>query len=122
MNKKTVTVLFALHIMLIIYSFGGVLSKMAANTTFLSIDYCLYYGGILLLLVLYAIVWQQIIKVLPLTVAFANKAVIVIWGVVWGILIFNETIGPMQIIGILFIISGVVIYSVDMGGENNCQN
>ncbi len=122
MNKKKLAVFVALHIMLAIYSVGGVLSKMAAKTTFLGLDFCLYYFGIIVILGVYAIIWQQIIKELPLTVAFANKAVTVLWGIVWGIMIFNETITPIQIVGALLIIIGIVLYSIDAGENEECQN
>lgn len=62
--------LFALHMLLMVYSTSGILSKLAAGVDFLSIEFCLYYGGVLLLLGFYAIGWQQILKRLPLTTAF----------------------------------------------------
>ena len=122
MNKKKMAVFVALHLILAIYSIGGIFSKMAAKTTFLGLDFCLYYAGIILILGIYAIVWQQIIKELPLTVAFANKAVTVLWGIIWGIMIFDETISLVQIVGALLIIIGIVLYSIDAGEEEKCQN
>ena len=38
----------------------------------------------LLALVTYAAGWQQVIKHLPLTTAYANKAVTVVWGILAG--------------------------------------
>ena len=64
-----------------------------------------------MLLGLYAIGWQQIIKRLPLTTAFANKAVSIVWGMVWGILIFHEKITVGNIVGAALVISGVVLYA-----------
>ena len=55
--------------------------------------------------------WQQIIKRIPLTTAFANKAVTVVWGLVWGALIFREPITPGKIVGVLLIVAGVVLFS-----------
>lgn len=122
MEKKKIVALIALHLILAIYSICGIFSKMAAKTDFLSIDFCLYYCGIIILLGLYAIVWQQIIKRLPLTVAFANKAVTVIWGVIWGVMLFDEGVAPIQLFGILLIIIGIILYSTDVGGEEECQS
>lgn len=82
-NYKT---LIVLHLMLMIYSMSGIFSKLAAGQPFLSFRFCLYYGAIIALLGLYAIGWQQIIKRMPLTLAFANKAVTTVWGLVWGLL------------------------------------
>ena len=39
---------------------------------------------------IYAIGWQQVIKRMPLTTAYANKAVTLVWGLVWGLLLFHE--------------------------------
>ena len=38
-----------------------------------------------LALVVYAVGWQQVIKHLPLTTAYANKAVTVVWGILLGL-------------------------------------
>ena len=78
-NKQAV-VLVALHVLLLFYSLSGIFSKNAAYQPVLSIPFFLLYGGMLAVLFIYAIGWQQIIKRLPLTVAFANKAVTVVLG------------------------------------------
>lgn len=44
---------------------------------------------------------------MPLTTAFANKAVTIIWGMLWGVLIFRESITPAMIIGSVVIIAGI---------------
>ena len=120
MTKERVKTVFALHMLLMIYSMGGICSKMAAGVPFLSIQFCFYYGMILFLLAFYAIGWQQIIKRLPLTTAFANKAVTVVWGIVWGFLFFHESITIGKILGALFVIIGVVLYSyADQEDDND---
>lgn len=110
-TKSRIKVFIVLHMLLMIYSMSGICSKMAAKEEFLSPRFCMFYGCIILLLGLYAIGWQQIIKRLPLTTAFANKAVSVVWGMVWGILIFHENITVGNIIGAVLVISGVVLYA-----------
>ena len=52
----------------------------------------LLFGGLLLILGIYAICWQQIIKRIPLTLAYANKAVTVFWGMIRGMHFFSEII------------------------------
>lgn len=111
MNKGKVKVLFLLHLMLMIYSMSGICSKMAAKQEFLSLSFCFYYGIIILLLGFYAIGWQQIIKRLPLTTAFANKAVTVVWGLIWGFVFFQEPITLKKVLGALLVIAGVVLYA-----------
>ena len=122
MDKKKKLALLTLHLILALYSVCGVFSKMASKSSFLSIDFCLYYCGIILLLGIYAIVWQQVIKELPLTVAFANKAVTVLWGIIWGIMLFNENIALIQFIGASLIITGIILFSIDAGEMEECQS
>ena len=62
------------------------------------------------MLMIYAFGWQKVIKHLPLTTAYANKAITVIWGIVFGILFFHERIGIKDIIGAVIIIAGVLLY------------
>lgn len=102
--------LCALHLMLMIYSLSGICSKKAAEVPFLGLKFCVYYGMIVLLLAFYAIGWQQVIKRLPLTMAFANKAVTVVWGIIWGAVFFHEKITPGKLLGAAIVIVGVVMY------------
>ena len=106
-KKKLVFVI--LHILLLIMSLGGVCSKLASAEPFLSLRFCLLYGGMIAILGIYAIAWQQIIKHMPLTTAFCNKAVEIVWGIMWGALIFKETIKWNMILGAVIVIVGVII-------------
>ncbi|MBR4473384.1 MAG: transporter [Oscillospiraceae bacterium] len=115
-ENKANTYLF-LHLNLLLYSLGTVFSKLAAGQPFLSYRFILYYGMVILILGIYAIVWQQIIKRLPLTEAFANKAVTVIWGMIWGTLFFSEKITLGKLTGGMFVIAGVVMYARTAGGN-----
>lgn len=117
MNKERMKTLFLLHIMLMIYSVSGICSKKAAGTHFLSLEFCIYYGVIIWLLGFYAIGWQQIIKRLPLTTAFANKAVTVVWGIIWGFVFFQEPITIGKIVGAILVVIGVVLYAYADGDE-----
>ena len=81
-----------LHVLMLIFSLSPVCSKLAGQQPFLSFKFVLFYGLVILLLGIYALLWQQIIKRMPLTTAYANKAVTVVWGMVWGALLFQEDI------------------------------
>lgn len=98
-----------LHIELLLFSLGGVCSKMAAQNEFLSFWWLFWYALVILNLGVYAIVWQQIIKHLPLNTAYANKAVTIAWGILWGALFFHETIKWNMIVGALIVIIGVIV-------------
>lgn len=115
MNKKKYFIY--LHILLVLYSLSAVFSKLASVEPFLSIKFCVFYGLVLFLLALYALCWQQIIKHLPLTVAYANKAITVVWGIIWGLLIFGEKLTPGKVLGAVFVICGIVLYAVSDSSE-----
>ncbi|MCR4657358.1 MAG: transporter [Lachnospiraceae bacterium] len=116
--SERVKVFIALHLLLMIYSLGGICSKKAAQAGFLSREFFMYYGMLFLLLGFYAIGWQQVLKKLPLTTAFSNKAVTVAWGMIWGIVFFDEAISVGKIVGIIIVMIGVVLYSQANGGES----
>ena len=107
-NKKW---LLVLHALLLVYSLGSVCSKLAGDAVFGSFRFLLLYGGVIASLGIYAVGWQQVIKRMPLTAAFANKAVTVVWGLIWGLVLFQEQITLGKIAGAAFIIFGIVIFS-----------
>lgn len=98
-----------LHILLAVYSLSGVCSKTASTHTFLSLPFIFWYGLVILNLGIYAVVWQQIIKHLPLTTAYANKAVTIVWGILWGALFFHEAVTWNMIVGAIVVIAGVIV-------------
>lgn len=107
-----------LHVILGIYAGSSVCSKLAARQPFLSAAFIVLYGLMLLALVTYAVGWQQVIKHLPLTTAYANKAVTVVWGILLGLAVFGEAVTPRRVIGAVIIICGIVLFvRADNEGE-----
>ncbi len=104
-----------LHAVLLFSSIGGICSKTASGKPFLSFEFCVFYGLEIIILGVYALMWQQTIKKIPLNVAYANKAVGLIWGMIWGAVIFKEHISAANIIGALVVLSGVLLMVT--GGE-----
>lgn len=110
--KKTERKSFiVLHLLLLVYSLTGIFSKLASNHSFFSLCFFVYYGMVIVLLGIYAIGWQQVIKKMNLTAAFANKAITVVWGIVWGILFFGEHLTPGRFVGAILVVSGVVLFA-----------
>lgn len=107
-----------LHILLLVYSLGAVLSKLAGQSEFMSVSFCIFYGLVLMDLFIYAIVWQQILKLLPLVTAYANKAITVVWGLIWGMLFFKESITVWNVIGAIVIIGGIFLVVSSDGNRN----
>ncbi|MCL1789749.1 MAG: EamA family transporter [Peptococcaceae bacterium] len=101
-----------LHGLFLLYSFAGVFFKQASGTTTLP-GFVAYAGTAFVLLFLYAILWQQALKRIPLSAAFANKGVVVLWGMFWGYLIFREQISLPMLMGAAFICVGIVLVTRD---------
>lgn len=92
-----------------IYSISSVVSKLASNYETFSPAFILLYGVDVLVLGIYALLWQQVIKRFELSIAYANKAVTLLWALVWGIFLFHETITLWKIAGILLVMLGIFI-------------
>lgn len=103
-----------LHVSLFIYSLSGILGKISSQYEFMSIKFIIFYILLLINLFIYAILWQKNLKNIPLTTAFANKSIIVIWGMIWGYILFNEKISLNMIVGSLVICIGIYMV-VDNG-------
>ena len=116
-KKQNVITIVILHVMFFLYSISGILTKLAASESFFSIRFCLYYCGIIFIFGLYAIGWQQVIKRIPLTTAFSNKAVTVIWGIIWGYAFFGEAVSFGKILGAGLVMAGIVLYSISGTNE-----
>lgn len=119
MTGSKLKTIFLLHLMLMVYSMSGICSKKAASVRLFSLEFCAYYGCIILLLGLYAIGWQQIIKRLPLTTAFANKAITIVWGIIWGFVFFHEAVTAGKVIGAGMVVLGIVMYAYADGEEKD---
>ena len=109
---KNIGTFFLLHIVLMLYSLEGIVSKTASAESFLSVRFIGLYAVTIIIMGIYAIAWQQIIKRMPLTTAYANKAVTVVWGIVWGFVFFQEAISFTKIIGAIILIIGVVLFEI----------
>lgn len=104
---KKIKKYLGLHLLLFMFSFCGVFSKLAAQNEFLSIKFILFYGISIMILGIYAIFWQQILKKFSLTTAFFNKAVTIIWGMLWGALFFKEVITWNMMVGTIVVLVGI---------------
>ncbi len=100
-----------LHLNIMLFSFTGVFSKMAAMAYnqggFGEPRVFLFAGLMFLNCVVYAIAWQRVIGKFMLSTAYANKNVYLIWSQIWAFFIFKEQISLRNIVGMLVILTGV---------------
>lgn len=121
-SKKSTYLL--LHISLLFSSLSGVCSKMASGYTdrIFSLQFIFWFGLVFVIMFGYAVIWQQILKRMPLTVAYANRPVTLIWGIIWGALIFGEKITWNMIAGAVIIFAGIYLVTSEnfqKGGEKH---
>lgn len=101
--------IFLLQLVFFIYSMNSIVANFASKEEFFSMRFILLYGLEIFILGIYAILWQQIIKRFELSVAYANKAVTLLWALIWGALLFKEEITLPKVMGILLVMIGIVI-------------
>lgn len=94
-----------------VYSCNGIVSKLAAGVDMISPTFVAYYAVMLGILGVYALGWQQILKRMPLTTAYSNRAVTIVWGIIWGFVFFAEPVTLPKVIGAIFIIAGVALFT-----------
>ena len=110
MNQKiSLKNILVLQAVVIVYTLSSVVAKLATGEEVFSFTFFLFYGLEIAILGIYAILWQQMIKRFDLSVAYANRAMAILWSAVWAVVLFRETIGLKQLIGIAFVVFGTVI-------------
>lgn len=98
-----------LHIILLLQVFSGICLKFASSYNILSINFILFYGLGIFFLILYAFFWQKILRIMPLSTAYMNVSMVIIWMIFVGYLIWGEPITINKIIGAVFVITGIII-------------
>ena len=113
--KKKITIkdILILQVVIAVYTLSTVFAKFASGESFLSFKFIMFYGIEILILGLYAIIWQQLIKKFDISVAYANKAMGLLWSIIWAIIIFKDTITIKNILGVIIVIIGTIIVNKD---------
>lgn len=96
----------------LVYSFSIVFSKLASLQAFLSAPYLLCFFGMVFALGVYAVLWQQILKKIPLSVAMANKPVALALSLLWAFVFFKEPLTAKTLVGIALVLAGMAAIGV----------
>ena len=116
-NVKKVLSFIFLHFTFFVYSLAAVFSKMAGSQQTINKKFILCYAMVLLILMVYAVLWQQNLKRMNLVTAYSNKAVTVVWGMIWGVLIYNDQVTWNRVLGAVIIMIGVCLMASEGGEE-----
>ena len=117
-EKKKINwkLLVLLQGIVIIYTLSGVTGKYASGYSFMSFGFIAWYGAEILLLGIYAVLWQQMIKRMDLSVAYANRSIALLWSMLWAVILFHEQVTVKNLAGVALVIAGTMI--VNYGGSN----
>lgn len=96
-----------LYIAFFIFSCSSIFNKIASRYPLLSIRFLMFYALGLGVMVVYAFLWQKVLKRFELSVAYANRPVVTLFGMLWGVLLFHETITWNMVLGAIVIVFGI---------------
>lgn len=91
----------------LVYSLTGVFTKLASMYDFFSLGYIAVFSVVVILLGIYAILWQKVLSFMPLNKAYLCKSVTILMILAVSTLVFNETVTINNIVGTGFIMSGL---------------
>jgi drug/metabolite transporter (DMT)-like permease len=100
----------------VIYTISSLMSKKASESEGDFTKFLFWFGMEFVVLGIYAILWQQMIKRFELSVAYANRSMAVVWSMVWAVVFFHDTITIKNIVGVCLVVVGTII--VNGEGEN----
>jgi len=108
-KKLSLKTILILQMAVLLYTLSSVAGKFASAYSFLSFPFVAFYGAEIAILGIYAIIWQQIIKRVDLSIAYTNRSLSLMWSMIWSALFFKEAITIKNVIGVMIIIIGVMI-------------
>ena len=94
-----------------LYACVGICTKMASQQEMMSWPYMLWFEGAVGIIGVYAILWQQILRRVDVSLAFMFKGTTLVFSMCIAAWLFGEPITIPNIIGSAIIITGIVLLS-----------
>lgn len=122
-TQKRITMkdILILQLIIIIYTFSSICAKLASGQETI-LRLLLFTGLEFLCLAVYAILWQQAIKKFDLSVAYANRAMVLLWSMIWAVLVFHDTITLKNILGVALVIAGTFVINTEKNRETTSES
>lgn len=110
-NKQVVSISHALFLCLAVgvYSMSGLFTKLAAGYAFLSVPYFLCLACVLVVLGLYAFLWQVALKRVPLSLAYPFRSLGVVYGLAIAGFVFHEEVTVQNLLGGCIVLVGLLL-------------
>ncbi len=106
-----------LQAVIVIYTISSVMSKEASRSEGNPTRFLFFFGMEFVILAVYAVLWQQMIKRFELSVAYANRSMAVVWSMVWAVIFFHNTITLQNIAGVLLVVIGTILVNSENAKE-----
>ena len=112
--------ILVLQAVIVIYTLSSVMAKLASGQEPFSAPFLFFYLIELMILGVYALLWQQMIKKFELSVAYTNRAMALLWSMLWAVVLFHDRVTVKNIIGVALVIVGTLI--VNGGDAEELEN
>ncbi len=103
-------VLFLLAVFLL-YSFEPIAAKLTSQQEVGSVSFWLGLGLVFAVLGLYAILWQQLLKHIPLSTAYMFRGSTLIYVLILSVLLLGDSITVFNGIGAGMIVAGIALFA-----------
>lgn len=94
-----------------LYACVSLFTKYASQQDFMSWNYVLGLIGAVSIMGLYAVLWQQVLKRIELSLAYMFKGTSLIFVMLLANFIFGEQITWNNIVGAIIIVGGIVLFA-----------
>lgn len=113
MKKLPLKNILLLQAVIIIYTISSVMAKLASANSGDMKRFLLFFGLEFVILGIYAILWQQMIKRFELSVAYANRAMAILWSMIWAVVFFHDRITIRNLVGVAIVMIGIILINTD---------
>ena len=108
-SSYSISNILLLCIVVSVYSMSGVFTKIASAYVFLSVPYLLCLITVIGILGCYAVLWQAILKRVPLHQAYPFRSLSVILGLAIAYFVFHEEVTWQNLLGGGIVLLGLLI-------------
>lgn len=106
-------ILALLSLSLVIQSLSSVFIKYAGKYETLSKEFIFFYVLSIGCLGIFAVMWQLLLELIPLTTAYLRKGILYILILIWSVILFGEKVTLNNLIGSIIIIAGISLHGMD---------
>lgn len=95
----------------LLYACVTIFTKYASQQEMMSLPYLFGLGGAIAVMGIYAILWQQVLKRIDLSIAYMFKGTSLVFVMLLAAILFDETITWMNVLGAVIIITGITLFA-----------